>query len=476
MTELPLEVAAETVPARLPKGGRGGARAERRQFILHNIVAAAGTWGAGVLGLVLQAMVSHRFSPSAYGHAFAVFTFFTILTQPAAGFSRMVAWSTSREVATGRTEGLESSSLLRSTNRRLLIAGVIIAAAFVAGAPLLGGFLHVPSSYVILGALGVPFLLSTAPLQASLQGEQRWGAWSGVSIAIAASRVGFVAVGVLMFGIEGVLLGISVAAAVVYVATLFLVRDRLRRGSPRISWRPQRNFLIVAVASTVMVASLMGTDVLLVEHLFSAREGGQFSSVTVTSRALFFAMGSVTSVLFPKVAARHANARRTTSVVAASVALGLAGGLAGLVVFSLGSHVILKSFSGGAYVAGASYIGWYALGMPLLATVVMLSNSLQSLADLRLLWVLSAGTVIKPVLILFFHQSLLMVSVVSDISILAILLALALTYIVQERQMERGRARGRLAAEPGAGDEESWAVMHRPRLSDEAVPEAREGR
>ena len=79
-----------------------GAPAARRQFITHNLVAAAGTIGAGVLGLLLQAMVSHRFHPSSYGQAFAVFTFFTVLTQPAAGVSRMIAWSTSRERAVGQ--------------------------------------------------------------------------------------------------------------------------------------------------------------------------------------------------------------------------------------------------------------------------------------------------------------------------------------------------------------------------------------
>ena len=40
-------------------------------------------------------------------------------------------------------------------------------------------------------------------------------------------------------------------------------------------------------------------------------------------------------------------------------------------------------------------------GMPLLAAVVMLSNTQQSLADLNLLWVLIPGALIKPLLILF---------------------------------------------------------------------------
>ncbi|MGA8360689.1 MAG: hypothetical protein WB793_03575, partial [Candidatus Dormiibacterota bacterium] len=64
--------------------GRDGAKHERRQFITHNAVAASGTWLAGILGLLLQALVSHHFKPVVYGEVFAVFSFFTVLTQPAA--------------------------------------------------------------------------------------------------------------------------------------------------------------------------------------------------------------------------------------------------------------------------------------------------------------------------------------------------------------------------------------------------------
>lgn len=410
------------------------ARRERRQFITHNAVAAGGTIVAGVLGLLLQALVSHHFKPAQFGSAFAVFTFFTVLTQPAAGFGRMVAWSTSRELATGDGSTPESSNLLRSTNRRLLIGGGILALLFSVGSPVIADYLHVPVSFVILGALGVPFMLSTAPLLASLQGEQRWLPWSALSVAIAAGRVVFVFLLVLLFGITGVIAGISLAAAVIYMVALAMVWPALQRATGPTDWRPQRNFLIVSIASTLAVSVLMGCDVLLVQHFFSRAAGGQFSAVTVTSRALFFAMGSVTSVLFPKVAARQASARSTTSVVVTSVALGLVGGLLGLLVFSAGSDIILRSFAGRAYVGGAGYIGWYALGMPLLASVVMLSNSLQSLADLRLLWVLIPGALLKPLLIIFFHDSLLTVSIVSDISIGILFVALAVTYVVQERR------------------------------------------
>jgi hypothetical protein len=72
--------------------------------------------------------------------------------------------------------------------------------------------------------------------------------------------------------------------------------------------------------------------------------------------------------------------------------------------------------------------------MPLLAAVVMLSNTQQSLADLNLLWVLVPGTLIKPLLIYLFHNSLFVVSLMSDVAIAAVLVALAVQYLITERR------------------------------------------
>lgn len=413
------------------------ARRERRQFITHNVVAALGAWGAGVFGLLLQAIVSHHFRPAEYGQAFAVFSFFTILTQPAYGFSRLIAWSVSRERASGSRDDRASSSLLRITYRRLFVASSLIALALIVGASPTAGYLHVPPSFVIFAALGVPFTIAAAPLLATLQGEERWVSWSVFNTLIALSRVVCVIIFVIPFGVAGVLLGISVAAVILYLSLLVIVWPRLRRGRLPSAWRPHWRFLVLSLASAITVAVGLGSDVVMVQHFFGARVGGQFSAVAVTTRTLFFALGSIPSVLFPKVAARHATSRGTRSIVAASVAIAVVGGVAGLLVFSTGSHLILGAFSGRAYEGGSSYIGWYALGMPLLAAVVMLSNTQQSLSDLGMLWVLIPGTLLKPLLVFFFHQSLLIVSLMSDISIGALLLALSVRFLMWERRRER---------------------------------------
>lgn len=385
---------------------------------------------------MLQALVSHHFKPADYGQAFAVFSFFTILTQPSYGFGRLITWSTSRARATQLNEA-ESCALLRQTNLRVLAGGTAVALAFIGLAPVVGAYLHAPPSLVLFGAVGLPFAFATPPLLASLQGQERWLSWSAISIAIALSRVVCVLVLVFPFGVNGILLGISLAAAIVYVGLLAMVWPRLRVGrGVTSSWRKHWRFLLLSLVSGITVSVTMGSDVVMVQHFFGSHLGGQFGSVAVTTRSLYFSFGSVGSVLFPKVAARHATSRSTQSIVAASIAASVAGSLAGFFAFSAGGHLILHYFSGRAYEAGASYIGWYAAGMPLLAAVTMLTQTQQSLSDLGLLWILIPGTLLKPLLILFFHPSLLAVAIVSDVAISVLFLALVARYVVWERKLE----------------------------------------
>ena len=341
--------------------------------------------------------------------------------------------------------------MLRMTVIRLTLLGTALGLVFAIGAWPLSVYLKVPAEFVLLGALGVPFMFATSPMLASLQGEQRWVPWSLLSIGIALSRVVFVVLFVWVFGSTfgpaGVLLGISVAAAVLYFTALAMVWPRWRRGRAPSSWRPVWRFLVVSVWSTITVAVLMGSDIVVVQHFYHGAQAGQFSARGGHREVAVLCDGERDKRSLPKGVSTARQAARDQN---SGVHLG--GDCHRRRPTGVARVLRLQPYDSpcvlGACLrdAGASYIGWYALGMPLLAAVVMLSNTQQSLADLSLLWVLIPGTVIKPLLIYFFHSTLLVVSLMSDISIAAVLVALVVQYLLTER---RERLAARLHGEPG---------------------------
>ena len=95
--------------------------------------------------------------------------------------------------------------------------------------------------------------------------------------------------------------------------------------------------------------------------------------------------------------------------------------------------MILLDFAGKAYVGGAYYLGWYAVGMAVLGCAIVLVYTQQSLNRLNMLWVLIPVTLLRPILIVMFHRTLMTVVVVSDLSVTGFALAMLVLYVFTER-------------------------------------------
>ena len=65
-----------------PRGRLPDKRRERRRFLEDNALATGSTLIAGALGLALQALAGHALQPGQYGKAFAVYTFYQLVTRP----------------------------------------------------------------------------------------------------------------------------------------------------------------------------------------------------------------------------------------------------------------------------------------------------------------------------------------------------------------------------------------------------------
>src|SRR5437868_15426907 len=109
---------------------------------------------AGVLGFVFQALISHQLRPTDYGNAFAAMTLLTLVGLPASALTLLMARETSRDRAIGHSAA--SAVLLRSGNRTLLVAGVMLGLIVAAVSPWLSGCFSVPVAYVLAVAASMP--------------------------------------------------------------------------------------------------------------------------------------------------------------------------------------------------------------------------------------------------------------------------------------------------------------------------------
>ncbi|PYQ63998.1 MAG: hypothetical protein DMF54_15390 [Acidobacteria bacterium] len=404
-------------------------RGER--VLTHNLIVGAGTIAAGILGVAFQSLISHQLRPADYGGAFAVVTLITFIGLPASAFTLVMARETSR----GRGSGHQASSaaLLRGAKRTLLLLGVVLGGAIATGSMLLSRFLEVPVELLLAASVGIPFGLVLPLLLGELQGAERFTDYAILSTGQAALKLlAAIALGVF-FGPLGVIAGISAATITAYAIALRMVRRKLSIHSSLPWLRPAAKYLAIALPSTLALAVLLSSDVLLVKHYFSTGAAGEYAAVAAIGRAIFWGASGVAIVLFPKVAFRSSQGRSGIQLVAASLLLVAIGGVTGLLLLAFSSPWLVKAFAGSAYIGGAAYLPWYAIGMVLLGAAAVLIATHQSKGRPGFLAILLPLAALEPILIAFYHQSLLQVIQMVDISMGLVAVALTGWYVVDER-------------------------------------------
>lgn len=411
----------------------------RRKFLQDNALTTSAALLAGLLGLALQSIAGHALHPGQYAKAAAVVSFYVVLT-PGNPLGRLVAWQTNYDMS--RPDGtLEKSGvLLRSLTVRLFILGGLVVAASAIAGPLLSSFLHVPVSYIVVGSIAVPFVLATQPLMGNLQGHHRFVSFSALTVLVALARMIFVIALVYGFGAFGVISGNTIGVALTFFVCLALLWKEFWAFHGRYAYGRVVPFILIGLMTTLAVGVYLSVPLILVEHYFGRVQSGQFAAVAVIGNAAFFLTGGLAAVCFPMIARRHATDRSTIGVMGASLGLCLALGLAAALFLHVFAHGVMLAFAGRAYVGGASFVGLYAVGMAVLGCVNILINASQSINRLWILWILVPITLLRPLLVVLFHGTLLTVVWVGNLAVTAAALALGLAYLIEERKRLRARA------------------------------------
>jgi O-antigen/teichoic acid export membrane protein len=289
--------------------------------------------------------------------------------------------------------------------------------------------------------LALPLLIG------DLQGEQRFLAFSSIAFGLAASKLVAAVILGIAFGAVGVVLGVSLASGIGYAVAHLLLRRKLAIKA-RWPWQgPAIAYLGILLPSTLALAVLLSSDVLLVKHFFAPGPAGEYAAVVALSRALYYAAAGVAIVLFPKVIFRESQGASGSPLVWLSVGLVAAGGFVGLVVLTLASSFFLSAFAGKSYVGGAAYLPWYAIGMTLLGAAAVLIATHQTAGRRDFLAVLVPLAALEPIAILFFHRSLTQVVQIVDIFMLALVVGLGVLYLAQKLNSQKVV----LAAKPEIG-------------------------
>ena len=397
----------------------------RTPFALDNMVYFVGNLFAGLAGFAFQGLLARALGPDGFSEVAPLISLFYLI-QIALFISMAVA---ARYTAPLAAQG-DSSRVNRAYRDFTLYVSVIGAVGmllFLLLVPALKSFLNL-GSYGPLIALSaaVPLCLLVGVGRGVVQGEQRFAPLSLNFILYGVSTLAFLPL-LLHFQLHavGAVVAINTALILCNFLAAWTLRDLPHAGHhERLTVWPMLRSALAASAGITAITLFYNFDVLLAKHFLSSSDAGLYSAMSLLGKIIFFGTISISAVMFPRVAALHAQGKSARRMVNLSLALVLAGGLVALVYTVLPSLTVTLLLHQQEYQAITPYLGLFGLAMLGLALANVLVYYFVGVHKRRFVWGLAVGAIAFTVLLSSYHSTLgqFTVSVTIAIDLMALVL------------------------------------------------------
>lgn len=345
-------------------------------FMRHGAVIFLGLMALNLSNYAFHFFMTRFLGPISYGVLSSLLALTGLLSVPSAVLTLVVVKYSSELHALNDKAKLYTLLREIATLSGMLAGGILIICIVARGG--IAQYLRETDvlAVAIVGVI-VAIGLMNPGLRGVLQGTQDFAA---LGFTMAIEGLGKCTFGVALvvagFGIRGALLGYAVGCALSLayaVGKLLPYRNEepapLRLNARRLI---QSSFGIGIAIVCLQVASFF--DVILVKHYFAPSEAGIYSAVALAGKVVLFVVAFVPSVVLPKAAARASQGKRATSVLLQGLGLSAAISLAILAIMFLEPTLVMRAFSGSAYVSGASFLPLYAVAMMFLAAASTVAN------------------------------------------------------------------------------------------------------
>jgi O-antigen/teichoic acid export membrane protein len=360
---------------------------------------ATAVMAGNVLALLFTVVFARKLGQTGYGSLSALVSTYIILMVPGAALQTTVAREVSGAVAAGDPS---AGAGVRRWLERLLAVALIATAVSVLGRDLLAtiiGVEDVPWGAAATIPSGCLWLIVSIQ-RGALQGFHRYRAvgasWLGEQLA----RFVFAFALVGPAGVTGAFLGTPLALAATALAMLVPLARLLPRGEP--GEHPLSELVVRAgapVAALALVAWMQDGNVIIVKHVASGRQAGNYAAAAVAGKAVIWIAVGLGLYLVPE-AARRARLREHAGGVLATT-LGLVGLVAVpmVLIYAVAGTPLMKAAFGHKFVGGAGALPWLGVALSLLACTYLAVQYHLALHRWRFIGLLAVAAVVQPLVV-----------------------------------------------------------------------------
>ncbi len=314
---------------------------------------------SGVLNYLFNPLVARLLTTAQYGELLTMFAVLNVIAIPANTNAIVTTQSVSQYAATGDEGAL--SGFVKKMYRQAAVVSIGLVIVFLALLPIMMRFFHFSSgTALLLLAVSIPAALAYPVVQGVIQGRQQFTRLAVISIAGPVMKIIGVAVAMILgFQLTGMIGLLGVGSIVVVWIAYRWTRTRRSSDSGSANIPSTRELLhrgTYALLANIGLALLLNIDLFITKRYLSPDLAGQYGTISLLGKAIYFFGGSLALVLFPMVLSRHAKNESSKSIIAKALSAIVLITISAVVLFALFSTLIIRVLFGSRYLNFSSVL------------------------------------------------------------------------------------------------------------------------
>ena len=376
------------------------------EFLRHSGILFLASVVGGFLSYLYQVYVGRVLGPSEYSVFGSIVALLYIISVPTATVQTSIA----KLVSEYNNEYGKIKYLLIAALKKLSLLAGLVTIVFILLSEYIAEFLKIDSiTPLIILSMLLFFSFLTPVLMGALQGLQMFTQMGIYGILGAFFKLIF---GVLLvylgFGVNGALMALVIAGVLALLLTLIPLRF-LKDYKAVQNETKFLNYSMLVLLATLGLTFFPNVDVLLVKHYFSNTDAGYYAAAALLGKIILFATGPIAMVMFPKVSAMHIKKENGIVLLRNSLFYISAISISVITLFFLFPDFIVNMMFGSEFIGLKQILGYFAVALAFfsLANAVVFYD--LAIRKYRFLYVFAIISILEISLIIFYHDSLLVV-------------------------------------------------------------------
>jgi O-antigen/teichoic acid export membrane protein len=381
-------------------------RIKTDDMVRHGILMVVFTTVTGFFNYLYSFSMAYLLTPAQYGTLASLISLLGIITVLTRTFNTSVAKFVSRFKARddrGKIRYLWGYSL-----NRALWLGVAFFVITAVLSPVISQFLNLDSIWYV-AVFSLSFILSIAlPAGSGVLGGLQRFVELGSTSALQASLKVVLGVALVYLGLHvyGGLLALLLSGLAVFVIISVLLKDLDRADKEGFEAGELYAYARPLFIAILAFAVLTSVDVFLAKHFLSPDAAGNYATISLLGKIVFFVPGGIAMAMFPKTSDRFESgvSHWPVMIKATLLTLFLAGAV--VAVYALAGDFIINLLFKDKYPLVAPYLIRYSLAMLFLTLSNVFMSYFLSLNYTKVGWAVLAAMVVQLSLIAAFNSSI----------------------------------------------------------------------